>query len=73
MTVPSERTRAVIHTEQFLRDLCDAKITPRIPKAIRARASSLLRHYPCKYHMDRIVEKENLDNDPFGGVFGGGL
>ena len=73
MTVPSERTRAVLQTEQFLVDLTDPKKTPRIPRSIRKRALSLLRHYPCKYHMERIVETENALENPFGGVFGGGL
>ena len=73
MTVPSERTRAVLQTEQFLKDLTDPKLTPRIPRSIRKRALSLLRHYPCKYHMERIVETENALENPFGGVFGGGL
>ena len=73
MTVPSERTRAVLATEKFLLELCDPKATPRIPKALRDRARTLLRHYPSPYDMNRIVEKENAENNPFGGVFGGGL
>jgi hypothetical protein len=73
MTVPSERTRAVLATEKFLLELCDPKATPRIPKALRDRACALLRHYPSAYDMNRIVRKENEENDPFGGVFGGGL
>jgi hypothetical protein len=35
MTIPSERTRAVLFTEKFLKDLTDPKTTPRIPKAVR--------------------------------------
>lgn len=73
MTVPSERTRAVVQTEQFLLDLTDPKTTPRIPRYIRMRALSLLRHYPSKVHMELIVETENARQNPFGGVFGGGL
>ena len=64
MTVPVERTNAVIYTEQFLLDLLDPKKTPRIPKAIRQRANSLLRHYPGKYYMDMIAEREDSNEFP---------
>lgn len=57
MTIPYERTRAIEITEQFLVDLLNPKVTPRIPKAIRMRASSCLRHYPGKYHMEIAAEK----------------
>ena len=63
MTVPVERTNAVIWTERFLYDLLDPKKTPRVPKDIRQRAHHLLRHYPSKLDMDMIAEKED---DPTG-------
>lgn len=50
--MPDERYRAVLNTEKFLLDLLNPKKTPRVPKEIRQRASSMLRHYPSKYHMD---------------------
>jgi len=53
MTLPDERYRAVKWAEQLLKDLCDPTKTPRVPKAIRARASSCLRHYPGAWDMDR--------------------
>ena len=59
MTVPRERTNAVIYTEKFLKDLLDPKVTPRVPRAIRQRALSLLRHYPSQYHMEVIAERED--------------
>ncbi len=59
MTVPVERTNAVINTEKFLYDLLDSKKTPRVPKSIREQASRLLRHYPCEYHMNTIAERED--------------
>ena len=52
MTLPYERKNAVIHTEQFLLDLCNPKKTPRVPSEIRRRARSCLRHYPLAHHMD---------------------
>lgn len=54
MTMPNERYSAVLRTEQFLKDLCDPKKTPRVPKEIRKQAYYCLRHYPGKYHMDVV-------------------
>ncbi|WP_314018331.1 BPSL0761 family protein [Stutzerimonas degradans] len=43
MTLPYERTRAIVKTEEFLRELSrDAGL----PQDIRSYAKSLLRHYP---------------------------
>ena len=59
MTVPVERTNAVINTEMFLRDLLNPKVTPRVPKAIREQAYRLLRHYPSQYDMGTIADRED--------------
>jgi hypothetical protein len=74
MTVPRERTNAVVFTGNFLYDLIDPKKTPRVPKAIRQRAKGLLRHYPTLYEMEVIADREDGDNQhPFGSkVFGKG-
>ena len=55
MTLPDERYRAVLAAEQFLEDLMDPKKTPRVPREIRQRARSVLRHYPSRYDMDRAA------------------
>lgn len=55
MTIPSERTRAVIATREFLLALLDPKATPKVPKAIRNRAGRCLRHYPERYHFARAA------------------
>lgn len=64
MTLPDERYRAVLYTQQFLLELCNSKATPKVPGIVRDRARSLLRHYPSSYDMDRISEKvpEVVDN-----------
>ena len=54
MTMPSERTQAVLRVERFLMDLRNPKKYPRVPKAVREEASRLLRHYPSKYHMEHV-------------------
>jgi hypothetical protein len=56
MTLPDERYRAIRITEQFLRDLCDRSKTPRVPKSIRAQASSCLRHYPSSWDLKRLEQ-----------------
>lgn len=51
MTMPFERTRAVLATREFLQDLTDRSKTPRVPEGVRAQARSLLRHYPTSGDM----------------------
>ena len=54
MTLPDERYRAVRHTQQFLVRLAGGGY-PRVPKAVRAEAGALLRHYPLEYDMNRAA------------------
>ena len=63
MTVPIERTNAVLNTQEFLYTLLDAKKTPRVPKEIREQAHRLLRHYPTKFDMDLISDREDVNNN----------
>ena len=56
MTLPIERTNAVLRTEKFLIDLCDPKKYPRVPRAVREEAQRLLRHYPSQYNMKYIED-----------------
>ena len=57
MTLPDERYRALRCGHQMLLDLLNPKVTPKVPKYIRQRAASILRHYPDSYHFTKIVEK----------------
>lgn len=43
MTLPYERSRAVIETKEFLTLLLDNR---RVPASVRSEAKRLLRHYP---------------------------
>lgn len=52
MTLPDERYRAVKWAEQFLSRLAGGDI-PRVPKAVRDEARSILRHYPSTWDLDR--------------------
>ena len=69
MTIPIERTNAVLNTEQFLLDLCQPSKTPRVPKTVREQARRLLRHYPRKYDLDSVVNGwDGVLQCPFGKV-----
>jgi hypothetical protein len=57
MTLPDERYRSMIAADRLLRDLLDSSITPRVPKTIRQRALSVLRHWPDTYYIDRLSEQ----------------
>lgn len=46
MTIPYERTRALIQTSDLLKRLQDSEETPRVPRWLREHAKTLLRHYP---------------------------
>ena len=56
VTLPDERYRALRCGHQMLLDLLNPKVTPKVPKYIRQRALSVLRHYPSSYHFEKIVE-----------------
>ena len=49
MTLPNERTRAVIYTREFLIRLATSSgenSIKRVPRDVRSEARRLLRHYP---------------------------
>ena len=56
MTLPDERYRAIIWAKQLCEDLMDSKKTPRVPKDIRRRAYSVLRHFPEEYYLSMLAE-----------------
>lgn len=52
MTMPHERTRALVFTLEFLRDLQEPTATPGVPQPVRERARMLERHYPTLASID---------------------
>jgi len=56
MTLPDERYRAIMYAKKFCEDLLSSDKTPRVPKAIRQRALSVLRHFPDEYHLSMLAE-----------------
>jgi hypothetical protein len=51
MTMPSERTRAVLRTREFLQWVLDAAATPEVFSQLKRQARALLRHYPSSIDM----------------------
>jgi len=51
MTMPSERTRAVLHTREFLQWVLHAEATPDMVIRMKREARALLRHYPSTIDM----------------------
>lgn len=62
MTMPSERTRALIMASELLLELQYGDDTP---PAIRSRAISVLRHYPSEDSIKREAEWQ-MDNESPG-------
>ena len=54
MTLPDERYRAVKNAQQFLARLAGGEL-PRVPKAVRDEARSILRHYPLDWDLQRAA------------------
>ena len=73
MTLPIERSRSIRHAREFLLDLMDPKKTPKVPKEVRERAYSILRHFPGDHYIncaaDGSSEFDHLEkkNVPFEG------
>jgi hypothetical protein len=53
MTLPDERYRAVKYAGEFLQRLAGGDY-PRVPKAVRGEAASILRHYPGSYDLQQL-------------------
>lgn len=51
MTMPSERTRAVLHTREFLQWVLHTEATPDMVIRMKRAALTLLRHYPSTIDM----------------------
>ena len=62
MTVVHERTRSVVQTEQFLRDIMRNK---SVPESLRIQAESLLRHYPDADKIWRAGRQEKWQRNSY--------
>ena len=56
MTLPHERTLAVLRASEFMRDLMNPKKTPRVPLAVRRRAMAIWKHYPWKMELHTAAD-----------------
>lgn len=60
MTLPDERSRAIVQTRDFLRDLLNPKKTPKVPKAIRRQAYWCLKHFPSELDINTAAKKSPI-------------
>lgn len=63
MTMPNERTRAMISAGEFLQDLLNYKIYPDLPERIKSQAARVLRHYPLLSEIESLAKREERAND----------
>ena len=72
MTTTYERTRALLETKQFLYELQDPKLMPRVPAAVWKLAGKLLQHYPSYADIELVHKKLPLifgPSPPFAGAY----
>lgn len=58
MTMPDERTRALFFAFELLNDLRYPAITPGVPEELRDRARQALRHYPDRFEIAAMAERD---------------
>jgi hypothetical protein len=57
MTLPDERYRSITWAKRFLEGIAhDKKAYPRISKAVRGEAYSILRHFPGEWDMKQVAD-----------------
>lgn len=56
MTMPDERTRALLLAGELLTQLASSVRTPDVPDAIRKQAQHILRHYPSRSDIGYLAE-----------------
>lgn len=57
MTLPFERTRALLYAGELLAELLDPEKTPGVPDVVHGRVRHALRHYPSRYEISVIAEQ----------------
>lgn len=55
MTLPDERYLSIQRARELCLALCDPKQTPRVPRDIRLRALSVLRHFPSDWDLTQLA------------------
>lgn len=54
MTMPDERTRALLWAREFLETIQRSDLWPTVPDELRRQAHSILRHYPIHSQLDHF-------------------
>jgi hypothetical protein len=64
MTMPVERTRALIWARELFEELLDSDLNPHVPKNIRDQARCVLRHYPSRSEIESLAKRD--ENNTIG-------
>lgn len=57
ITLPNERTNALLRTRQFLLDMYDPKKRPKTVGELKLRLRSCLKHYPGTWEIRQLAEQ----------------
>lgn len=57
MSLPDERYRALIYARDFMVDLLNPKVTPRVPLYVRKRARYTVKHFPTEYEIEELARR----------------
>jgi hypothetical protein len=63
MTMPNERTRALIWAGEFIQDLLNFEIYPDLPERIKGQAAVILRHYPSLSEIESLAKRDEQANN----------
>ena len=57
MTMPDERSRAMVEGLKLIEDLLIPQVTPRVPGDVRERARWIMRHHPSQRELTLLALK----------------
>jgi hypothetical protein len=70
MTLPNEWFISMKKNRQFLFDLLNPNVTPKVPKEVRKRASECLKHFPMQPEIDDLEKMYNNSHKDKGILVG---
>jgi hypothetical protein len=70
MTLPNEWFISMKKNRQFLFDLLNPNVTPKVPKEVRKRASECLKHFPMQPEIDDLEKMYNNSHKDKGILIG---
>jgi hypothetical protein len=66
MTMPDERTRALVWAGELLRELTRHDLMPDVPENVREQARRVLRHYPMPSEIVSLALRDERSSGSMG-------